>query len=150
MLSRLMVSLGVEQGSAETLLSRGESGEPAAKLFKSDTEVVLMLEDDFARAWRRMGIALDHLGFTVLDQDRAGGKYRVRYHDAFLKGGKSEGIFSKLAFWSDDEPGSDEYQISLNAQGGFTTRVILLDKDGKVADKKVAERVLSVLFEQMK
>jgi len=149
MLTRLMVSLGVEQGTAAKMLTRGESGQPTAKIFKSDTEVVLMLEDDFARAWSRTGSALDRLGFSVVDKDRSKGTYLVRYHDAFMKD-KEKGIFSSLAFWKKDEESTDEYQISLNAQGGFTTRVIVLDKEGKVAKREVAEKVLTILYEELK
>ena len=38
--------------------------------------------EPFDRAWRRVGLALDRVGFTVEDRDRQKGVYFVRYADA--------------------------------------------------------------------
>ncbi len=40
-----------------------------------------MVDDQFDRAWRRVGLALDRIGFTVVDRDRSRGVYFVRYGD---------------------------------------------------------------------
>ena len=39
------------------------------------------LNEQFDRAWRRVGLALDRVGFTVEDRDRSKGLYFVRYID---------------------------------------------------------------------
>ena len=53
-----------------------------AKLINNEKEQpVLMLNDGFDRAWRRVGLALDRIGFTVEDRDRATGVFYVRYID---------------------------------------------------------------------
>ena len=39
----------------------------------------LVVDDSFDRAWRRVGLALDRTGFTVVDRDRSKGLYFVRY-----------------------------------------------------------------------
>ena len=36
-------------------------------------------QEPFDRAWRRVGLALDRVGFTVEDRDRSKGTYFVRY-----------------------------------------------------------------------
>ena len=41
----------------------------------------LALHEQFDRAWRRVGLALDRVGFTVEDRDRSKGIYFVRYID---------------------------------------------------------------------
>ena len=54
---------------------------------------------------RRVGLALDRVGFTVEDRDRTQGLYFVRYVDpAQDQGGEKKGFFSRLfSFGSDDE-----------------------------------------------
>ena len=39
------------------------------------------VDEGFDRAWRRVGLALDRVGFTVEDRDRIQGIYFVRYVD---------------------------------------------------------------------
>jgi outer membrane protein assembly factor BamC len=41
----------------------------------------LPCNDSFDRAWRRVGLALDRVGFTVEDRDRSKGLFFVRYID---------------------------------------------------------------------
>ena len=53
---------------------------------------VLTLDEPFDRAWRRVGLALDRVGFTVEDRDRAKGLYYVRYVDPKTDGKKSDGL----------------------------------------------------------
>ena len=55
---------------------------PRAELSKAGDKVSgLRLVDSFDRAWRRVGLALDRVGFTVEDRDRSRGLYYVRYAD---------------------------------------------------------------------
>ena len=62
---------------------RHRTGDPApdrAQLEKTATATSqLVLDDSFDRAWRRVGLALDRTGFTVVDRDRSKGLYFVRY-----------------------------------------------------------------------
>lgn len=150
MLKRLMVSLGAEEEKAQTLVAeaRGERA-PRAHLTKdSDGGAALTVNEDFYRAWRRTGVALDRIGFTVEDRDRSQGVYYVRYNDPLKDEGK-KGWLSTLAFWSkDDAPATNEYRISL-IEGGGTTRVVVLDKDGKREQSPTATRILTLLQEQL-
>ena len=84
-------------------------------------------EEGFDRAWRRVGLALDRVGFTVEDRDRVQGLYYVRYvdPDADVNGKKDDGFFSKLAFWRSDDtkdtrPASD-IQYRVQVKGGART-----------------------------
>ena len=58
----------------------------------------LVVDDPFDRAWRRVGLALDRVGFTVVDRDRSKGVYFVRYADPEVDGaqGPESGFLSKL------------------------------------------------------
>ena len=48
-----------------------------------DGSEVLEVDEPFDRAWRRVGLALDRVGFTVEDRDRTKGLYYVRYADSY-------------------------------------------------------------------
>jgi outer membrane protein assembly factor BamC len=73
MLRRLMVRLGVEESRAKTMVA-AEQRQDRAKLSRAtDGAGALLLEEAFDRAWRRVGLALDRVGFTVEDRDRSQG-----------------------------------------------------------------------------
>jgi outer membrane protein assembly factor BamC len=70
-LRRLMVRLGVEEKQAAKVQVAGESRAERAKIVRSqDGATSLEVDETFDRAWRRVGLALDRVGFTVEDRDR--------------------------------------------------------------------------------
>lgn len=154
MLGRLMVRFGVEQERAKTILT-ASTIEKRADLSKvADGSSRLQLNDQFDRAWRRVGLALDRVGFTVEDRDRAKGLYYVRYVDPEVDGGKGEkGFLSKLAFWrssgSDKEEQKIQYRVSVkeSADGSL---VQVLGKDGNIDRSATAGKILNMLYEQLK
>src|SRR5574343_1002900 len=110
MLRRLMVRLGSEEKRAEASLASVKA-EPRAKLAKSDDGAgTLEVFERFDRASRRIGLALDRVGFNVEDRDRSKGLYFVRYVDPDADNKKEDkGWLSKLSFWkSDDKPASSK------------------------------------------
>jgi outer membrane protein assembly factor BamC len=147
MLYRLMVYLGVDQHRADTMLSAAPKQEERARLVRaSDGQVSLTVEEDFSQAWRRTGLALDRVGFTVEDRDRSQGIYIVRYVDP--EAGEKRGFFSKL-FSGDKKDRNVEYQLKLVADAQ-DTEVVVLDKDGRRDNGDTAGRILSLLHEQLK
>ncbi len=108
MLRRLMVRFGVEEARATSLLKRTEPSERATLVKNGKEPMSLSLDEGFDRAWRRVGLALDRVGFTVEDRDRSQGLYFVRYVDPEVDNYKKpDGILSKLIFW-DNEPKKDK------------------------------------------
>jgi outer membrane protein assembly factor BamC len=119
-----------------------------------DGQMNLQVQEPFDRAWRRVGLALDRIGFTVEDRDRAQGLYFVRYvdPDADSRSGKDEGFFSKLAFWrSSDKPavGGSEYKLRVQGQAEGST-VTVLTKDGAVDKSATAKRMLGLLQQELR
>ncbi len=156
MLQRLVVHLGGER-APPTQSAQAEpapapapaSEQPNARLTRNgDGTVLLTLEDSLDRAWRRVGLSLDRMGFTVEDRDRAKGIYYVRYIDPDAQRGK-KGFFSRLFSGDDPEPPT-QFQVHLKpAENG--TNVEVLDKTGDPATSaKTGERILSLLYEQLK
>lgn len=108
---------------------------------------VLSLQDSLDRAWRRVGLSLDRIGFTVEDRDRSKGVYYVRYIDPDLPG-RNKGVLSRW-FGSDDAKPTDQYQVRLMATNSGT-EVEVRAKDGAPEASKTGERILSLLYEQLK
>jgi outer membrane protein assembly factor BamC len=149
MLKRMMVFLGVEEQRAQTLLARSEKKQVRAELVSDSSGSMLVIKEDYSRAWRRTGVALDRIGFTVEDRDRSTGTYYVRYNDP-LGEQEEKGILSKLAFWSsDDEESAAEYRIELQASGP-TTNVIVNNSQGVRDTTTTAKRILTLLEEQLR
>jgi outer membrane protein assembly factor BamC len=149
MLRLLMVSLGMKEGMAQSMVATAEATPPAerAKLAHEGERSSLSLPEDFERAWRRVGLALDRTSFTVEDRDRSKGIYYVRYIDPD-KSQKKKGFFSRMFSGKDKEP-TNEYQILVK---GDTTasRVDVLNKDGAPEQSKTSERILTLLYDQLK
>jgi outer membrane protein assembly factor BamC len=149
MLKRMMVFLGVEEQKAEAMLARKTEQKPRAQLVSVKEGSMLMLEEDFSRAWRRTGVALDRVGFAVEDRNRSEGIYYVRYNDPLADQDK-DGVLSKLAFWSSsDDDDATQYQIEVQAQGA-ATHIIVNDAQGQRDTSSTAKRILSLLEEELR
>lgn len=149
MLKRLMVHLGLQEEQAKRQLASEESSKPRAQLVKSADSSYLRLDEGFSRSWRRVGIALDRIGFTVEDRNRSDGIYYVRYIDP-LKDNRDEGWLSSLKFWGDDEAtDSDRYEIHLTSAGA-SSQVRVFDAAGLEDNSSTAVRILTLLEEQLK
>ncbi len=151
MLVRLMMHWGAAEERARQKLAAPAPRPDRARLLATadGTPTGLVVLEDFSRAWRRTGVALDRIGFAVEDQDRSNGVYRVRYQDLEAER-KKEGFFSKLAFWSDgDKPEVRTYGIELRADGA-ETRVGVLDEKGAGLQGSTAQTILKLLYEELK
>ncbi len=149
MLRRLAVRFGVEEERSRQLLA-APSREPQASLMPGAGTLALV--DPFDRAWRRVGLALDRVGFTVVDRDRSNGIYYVRYAPLETQPRKEGGLLSRLAFWRSDEGGKprpEQYRVHLEPTGEGT-RVSVLDKEGQPEKSETGKKILSLLYEQLK
>jgi len=153
MLRRLMVRLGAEEARAEAALTQAPTEERARIAAGSDGQVSLNMEEPFDRAWRRVGLALDRIGFTVEDRDRAQGLYYVRYVDPDADNKSPEkGFLSKLAFWrSDDKPALGGSEYRLRVQGlGDSSRVTVMTREGGADSSETAKRMLGLLQNELR
>jgi len=159
-LRRLMVRFGVEDARAKAQLASSEVKTERAKLVRAGTGAgagngTLELTESFDRAWRRVGLALDRVGFTVEDRDRSKGYYFVRYVDPQIDGqqnaDKEKSFFSKLAFWKSDKGGikAEQYRVLVKETSGVS-EVQVLNKDGLQDSSDTGRRILSLLHEQLK
>ncbi len=157
MLQRLMVYLGVtQQRAASATASAAPGGGDAAarpttvKLVPDGAGSVLVISEEFRRAWRQTGVALDRIGFAVEDRDMSTGTYYVRYDPGSEGAKKKDGFFSKMAFWRgrDIDP-VKKYQVKLVGSGA-ETRVSVLNAAGQRDDTPAGQKILSLLQEQIR
>ncbi len=155
MLRRLMVRLGTEEDRAKQLVAQ-EAREERARIARgADGVATLQMQEAFDRAWRRVGLALDRVGFTVEDRDRSQGIYFVRYvdpeEDAKTRN-KDSGFLSKLMFWrgSKTDPAS-QAQYRIHVKGGQDQSTVeILTREGGLDRSETAKKILGLLFEQLK
>ncbi|WP_374408284.1 outer membrane protein assembly factor BamC [Hydrogenophaga sp.] len=147
-LRRLMVKLGVSeaQAKAATAASPSASG---AKVVTVGNQSVVQMEDDFDRAWRRVGLSLDRSGFTVEDRDRSKGVYFVRYLPAGATDGAKPGFFGRLFGSSEAQVKPTQYRVVVNTSG-TTTRVSVLNAQGQADSSADAKRILQLLADDLK
>jgi outer membrane protein assembly factor BamC len=153
MLTRLMVKFGTPESAARAAVVQASIAPDRASIEKNaDGSYKLMVQDQFDRTWRRVGLALDRAGFTVIDRDRSRGVYFVRYGDpdALAKKANDAGWLTKLQFWKADEKDKPEqYQIVVveSAQNS----VVSVQDPGGVPDRtQTSEKILALLKDQLK
>lgn len=152
MLSRLMVRFGTDEEKAKALAADAPVTARASLSKQPDGSGSLSLKDSFDRAWRRVGLALDRVGFTVEDRDRSQGLYYVRYADPDAAEYHKKGWLDKLVFWKSDEkkiPKNESYRIAVRSEGE-ESQVNVFNKDGVPEKSETANRILTLLYEQLK
>ncbi|WMW79014.1 outer membrane protein assembly factor BamC [Undibacterium cyanobacteriorum] len=160
-LSRLMIRLGSDAPKAKAQIAATTNDAqvqsnvaPRSQLLTLNDLYYLQTDEGFDRSWRRVGLALDRIGFTIEDRDRSKGLYYVQYIDQDIdakKKGASEGFFAKLFSWGSSETAKDgqKYRI-LVKESGDVSHVTVHGEDGKVSATPVAQKILKVLNEQLK
>ncbi len=185
LLRRLMVRLGIEEKSSKSIMAAGNTAARAKLSQASDGSLNLSVNDEFDRAWRRVGLALDRVGFVVEDKNRANGVYFVRYTDidVDIAPQKKKGVMDSLKFWGDDKAEkkteavddskkpetslsdklqfwkapeksvtdpSKQYRVKVEESGEQGSRISIVDKEGNLNKSSTANRIINLLYEQLK
>ena len=159
LLSRLMLRLGATEDAAKTATvataasgaSTGAAPLTRARIVTGQPSATLEVDDNFDRAWRRVGVALDRSGFTVEDRDRTAGVYYVRYIDPAFAGKDEPNIFSKLFSWGkkDDSGSPIRYRVAIKSTGDRST-VTVLNGQGGPENGEAGKRITSLLLDDLK
>jgi outer membrane protein assembly factor BamC len=149
-LRRLMVRLGAQEEKARTLTASAsappQQERAAIRKGLNGAEQLEVLEP-FDRVWRRVGLALDRVGFTVEDRDRQKGVYFVRYADPETEK-DTRGLLTRW-FSSDSKVKAEQYRVQITT-AGTSSQVNVLNKDGAADASRTAQRILALLHEQLK
>jgi outer membrane protein assembly factor BamC len=147
-----MVRLGSDEQRAQILLAEAKSRPAERARLEGDGSGRVVVLEPFDRAWRRIGLALDRVGFTVEDRDRSKGLYFVRYVDPESEVQNSDpSLLSKLAFWKPALPGPQiRYRVYVRDDGAALTSVQVLSAEGGADRSDTGKKILSLLFDQLK
>jgi outer membrane protein assembly factor BamC len=115
----------------------------------------LVVNDGFDRAWRRVGLALDRVGFTVEDRDRSKGLFFVRYidpdRDIAAENKSKESFVDKLKFWKPASKNTQpQYRIQVSDAGASMSQVLVQDSKGTPEKSSTGRKILGLLYEQLK
>ena len=137
--------------SAATSRPTDNGGAVRARVVAGQPGATMQVDDNFDRSWRRIGLALDHGGFTVEDRDRAQGLYYVRYVDAKEAAKDEPGFFSKFTSWFGKSGPSPvgKYRIQIKAPGDQATVTVLNDQ-GQPDNSENAQRIVALLVDELK
>jgi outer membrane protein assembly factor BamC len=150
----LMVRMGVQQERAKLAMAAAPQEARAQIVKSSDGTQLLQVNEPFDRAWRRVGLALDRVGFTVEDRDRQNGLYFVRYADPeseMQKKDAERGLLSRIFSFGSNDPKvkAEQYRVQVK-QGKEASMVHVLNKEGGAETSRTAQRILGLLHEQLK
>jgi outer membrane protein assembly factor BamC len=153
-LAKLMARLtgAPDAKSVEATVANAPAQPAHAKLVGTGAASYVEVDEGFDRAWRRVGLALDRVGFTVEDRDRVNGVYFVRYVDPDMAG--STGFLKKLFTFgaaADKEKEAQRYRISVKAPAGASaSQVTVQTNDGKAETGTTGTKILRLLGDELK
>ena len=155
-LRRLMLSLGATQEQAQAAKAAAEaqktqaaaSGPAAATLAQAGGQPVIQLGENFDRAWRSIGLALDRAGFTVEDRDRSKGTYYVRYADPAASR-QEQGWFDRIFNRSAAAIPTTQYQLVIQEQNG-SSFVRALGENAEPLSAATAQKVLKLVADEVR
>ena len=146
-LRRLMVRLGTPQAQAAAATSVAPD-KPTSRVATLNDRPVVVIDEGFDRAWRRVGLVLDRTGFTVEDRDRSQGTYFVRYVPPSADK-KDPGFIGKL--FSSSKPAEQPLKFRINVKAdGSTTTVSVLNASGAPETSANAQRIVQVIADDLK
>ena len=138
MLRSFMLYIGLDKDAVSDELSV-YSNKKIAKLVEEDKGLALEVKENFPRTWRRVGLALDRIGFVVDDLNRSAGVYYISLPEKFST--KEEKT------WFDRMLNTDKGELPKNflltvSEHGQETRVTIRNRNSATMDNKVAEKIL--------
>jgi outer membrane protein assembly factor BamC len=147
LLTRLMIKLGTPAEAARQAQA-APAPAPRARAVPGQPHV-LLVDDGFDRAWRRVGIALDRTGFTVEDRDRSQGTFYVRYADPALAGKEQPGFFARLFSNAKTFEATARYRVALKSDAASTS-INVLTEQGGVPEATAVAPIVQLLIDELK
>jgi len=148
-LRRLMVKLGgASEVQSKQMLASAPVVRNNVRVASDNGAPVVQLDENFDRAWRRVGLTLDRTGFTVEDRDRSQGLYFVRYV-APNPDKKDQGFLGKIFNRNPDAAPPVKYRIAVRGQGNATT-VSVQNTSGAPETSADAGRIVQIIADDLK
>ena len=154
MLYRMVTAFGVPSESSEieniSVDEKASSGvNPLlVELKENEGDYLLVLSLSFEQSWRKIGLILDSLDFSIEDKSREEGIFYINYNDPDSRI-KPKGL-ARLAFWRDRGHIVQSYRIRILASESMeTSELRVLDSEGQQLSDDTALKILRVIREQL-
>ncbi|MFO0121017.1 MAG: outer membrane protein assembly factor BamC [Inhella sp.] len=108
----------------------------------------LVVNEDFERAWRRVGQSLDRHGFTLEDRDRRAGLFFLRYADPDKAGKEEPGFFDRL-FGKSEAAAASKLRVSVKSEGNRSV-ITVQNAQGQQQTDAMAKRILGLLQQDLR
>lgn len=149
MLKLMLQQFGMTKEQAKKTVDTPVTQASRASLTASGNQ--LELQDTFDRAWRRVGLAFDRIGYTVEDRNRTDGTFTVQRAAANIGKEQSTEYFSSLAFWRKKEDKTpavmQQYQVKLKQE---LDRTVVTVQAVSGTDEATSKKILQDLMMQLK
>ena len=146
MLVRFLVFKGMETRYAKALVT-GKKHVDRTKINTTNDNYNLLVKENFARTWRRMGIAMDRMGVLVEDKNRSAGLFYIKLTEDFVN--TEDKNWLEKIFSSEEEVVVEQYRLSVEDLGE-SSLIIVLDKTGKRINDHNALYILTNLQEYLR
>lgn len=147
-LRRLMLKLGVSEEQAKAIVATAPAQAAVEQVTIAGTPA-LQFEDNFDRAWRRVGLSLDRTGFTVEDRDRSQGTYFVRFVPARADDAQKPGLIGRLFGRSAPEVSPERHRVVVKSENNRTT-VSVQDAQGRPDGSTNAQTIVRLLAQDLR
>ena len=143
MYQRFLIFRDIGKADALKLVSKIKVKDRTSIIEKEGVNV-LQVGEEFARTWRRVGIALDRIGLLVEDRNRSAGLYYLRITDDFRgKVTEEDGWLSSL-FSSKKVKLKERYLLSVSEENNKTI-ISIYETTGAKADVGFVKSLLTDL-----
>ncbi len=145
-LRRLMIKLGATDFDAKEKIERPQEI-VKAELINTEQGKFIQMNDPYDRAWRRLSLALDMIGFITEDRNRSKGIFYVKYKDielpAIEESKKEKGLIDSLLFWRDEDEVYEERPKNKEADNSNIEEIV--DEEEKLFSDKTWDEKFPIL-----
>lgn len=138
-LRRLMLRLGAPEAQAQQATAAVKTG-----TYAQATAGGIVIRDSLAGAWRRVGLALDRNGFTVVKREEASASYDVRYVPSADAPAAKPGFLERLFGSKPKAQQAVDLRLELRSQGDMSALKI------SGADAQAVARAQDLLLQDMR
>ena len=143
MYQRFLIFRDIGKADALKIISKIKVKDRTSIIEKEGVNV-LQVGEEFARTWRRVGIALDRIGLLVEDRNRSAGLYYLRITDDFRGKVKEEDGWLSSLFSSKNVKLKERYLLSVSEENNKTI-ISIYETTGAKADVGFVKSLLTDL-----
>ncbi len=150
MLRLLMMHLGLDEESAAGVVASAAPARPdRAVIEAAEGGSRILVSENVNDTWRRVGLALDRIGFTVEDQNRTTGTFFVRSVDPKAAANAASSNWVGRLFRRDNKQVEFKSRVQVADLDGRSA-VTVRNDSGEIDNTGPGQRILDLLLDELK